>query len=104
MDYDLIYNILGYCGSTFLTIMMIPQVITSYRTKKVDDISFLFVSLNILAVSCLVPYSLYFRLYPVLVANLSVGVCNLLLVFLKIYIIQTKNNVEIEMSNSERNI
>ena len=90
MDNDLIYNILGYCGSIFLGIMMIPQVITSYRTKKIDDISFLFVSLNILAVSCLIPYSLYFKLYPVLVANLSVGVCNLLLIFLKIYIIQTK--------------
>ena len=40
MDNDLIYNILGYCGSIFLGIMMIPQVITSYRTKKIDDISF----------------------------------------------------------------
>lgn len=99
MDYDTIYNIVGYFGSSFLTIMMIPQVITSYKTKKVDDISFVFVFLNILAAACLIPYSLYFKLYPVLAANISVGVCNLLLVFLKMCIIKNnKENVDLEMA------
>lgn len=104
MNNDTLFNIIGYFGSGFLTIMMIPQVVTSYKTKKVDDISFLFVFLNLMAVSCLIPYSLYFGLYPVLAANFSVGICNLLLVFLKIYILNKRkdnNNDSEEVTNLE---
>ena len=101
MDNDTIFNIIGYCGSSFLTIMMIPQVITSFKTKKVDDISFLFVFLNLMAVSCLIPYSLYFQLYPVLAANVSVGVCNLSLICLKLSILFKKNK---EIKDIESNI
>ena len=99
MNNDTLFNIIGYFGSGFLTIMMIPQVITSYKTKKVNDISFLFVFLNLMAVACLIPYSLYFGLYPVLAANVSVGICNLLLIFLKICILNKRKekNQDLEM-------
>ena len=100
MSSDLLFTIIGYIGSSFLTIMMIPQVYISYKTKKIKDISFLFVFFNIMATTCLIPYSLHFKLYPVLIANLSVGICNLLLVILKIHISYEKN----KCSSSEKKI
>lgn len=81
MSNDYIFDILGYLGSFCLSIMMIPQVYHTIKTKKTEDISIRFLLLNLLAVCFLIPYSVYYRLYPILAANFSVAICNLILLF-----------------------
>ena len=76
-----IFNILGYIGASFLTVMMYPQVYQTVKTNKTRDISVNFIYLNLCAVSFLIPYSVHFKLYPVLMANTSVGICNFLLLY-----------------------
>ena len=76
-----VYNILGYIGASFLTIMMYPQVYQTIKTNKTRDISVNFIYLNLCAVSFLIPYSVHYELYPVLMANTSVGICNGLLLY-----------------------
>ena len=79
-----IYDILGWFGSSLLTIMMYPQVYLTLKTNKTDDLSIKFVSLNLLATICLVPYSIYYNIIPIAIANISLLICNLILISLYI--------------------
>ena len=81
---NLLYTILGYFGSCMIGSMLIPQVYLTINTKKTDDISLEFLIINMVAVSTMLPYSIYFKLYPVLIANFSVGICNSILLYYKI--------------------
>ena len=87
MNSDNTFIIFGYVGSSFLTIMMLPQVYLTLKTKRTRDISPQFLILNLMAVSFILPYSTHFNLYPVIMANISIGICNLILLLIVI-----KNN------------
>ena len=77
----LIYISLGYIGSSLIGIMLIPQVYLTIKTNKTEDLSIVFLIVNMFAVLSMVPYSIYFSLYPVLIANSSVGTCNCILLY-----------------------
>lgn len=79
MKDETIFSALGYIGSFIIGIMLIPQVYRTIKTKETKDISPYYIVLNIIAVGCMIPYSLYFCLYPVLIANCSVCVCNIVI-------------------------
>lgn len=81
----LIYTIIAYIGSCIAGIMLIPQVYLTIKTKKTDDISLEFLILNMLAVLAMIPYSIYFKLHPVLIANLSIGFCTSIILYYKIH-------------------
>jgi uncharacterized protein with PQ loop repeat len=92
-----IYMGLGYFGSCMIGIMLIPQVYLTMKTKKTDDISLEFLLMNMLAVFSMLPYSIYFKLYPVIIANSSVGLCNSILLYYKLqnrYIKNIHSNFE----------
>ena len=76
MNLDELFNIFGYIGAGFLSLMMIPQVYLTIKTNKTDDISIKFLICNLGAIAFLLPYSIYFQIYPILIANFSVFVCN----------------------------
>ena len=76
MEVASIYDILGYAGSFLIGTMLIPQVYRTLTTKKTDDLSTIFIVLHMVAVGCMIPYSIHYKLYPVLFANISVGSCN----------------------------
>jgi uncharacterized protein with PQ loop repeat len=81
IEYYFLFNTLGYIGSSMIGIMLIPQVYLTIKTNKTDDLSILFLIMNMTAVSNMIPYSIYFELYPVLIANSSVGICNSILLY-----------------------
>lgn len=58
-------EILGYVGGFFLTINMIPQIIKTYKEKKVDNISFLFLLLNFIGLGCNMTYSYINKIYAI---------------------------------------
>ncbi len=88
----IIYDILGYTGSTLLTVMMYPQVYLTVKTNKIDDLSIRFVSLNLIATFCLIPYSVFYNLIPILIANVSICGCNIILLTLYIKNTYCKKN------------
>jgi uncharacterized protein with PQ loop repeat len=49
-------DILGWVGSTLLTINLVPQIYKIHSTKKVEDISTSFIVVNILGLTM---YSIY---------------------------------------------
>tara|TARA_Y100000813_G_C24140416_1_gene342185 strand:+ start:1023 stop:1301 length:279 start_codon:yes stop_codon:yes gene_type:complete len=81
MNNDNIFEIFGYIGAFCLSIMGIPQVIHTIKTEKTEDISIKFIVFNLLAICFLLPYSIYFKLYPVMGANFSVCICNLIILY-----------------------
>jgi len=81
MNYDLLFEVFGYLGAGCLSVMTIPQVLLTIRTNKTADISINFLIFNLLAVSFLLPYSYYYKIYPIMIANSSVGLCNLIILY-----------------------
>ena len=41
-------EVFGYLGMVFLTVTLIPQLIKVFRTKKAADLSYIFLSINVL--------------------------------------------------------
>ena len=93
IEKDLLFNVLGYIGSCMIGCMLIPQVMLTIKTNKTKDLSIRFLLMNMLAVSSMIPYSVYFNLIPVLIANSSVSICNSILLYYAIsnYCSEKKN-------------
>ena len=75
-----IFVILGYIGSLTCIIQFFPQVYLTVSTNKTEDLSIKTICLNLLTQCCFLPYSLYFKLYPIVLANFSLVVCDLILI------------------------
>ena len=82
--------------------MLIPQVILTIKTNKTKDLSIGFLLMNMLAVSSMIPYSVYFNLIPVLIANSSVGICNSILLYYAVCnYLSDRKNIENNTDNDE---
>ena len=104
IEYNLLFIILGYIGSSMIGIMLIPQVYLTIKTNKTDDLSVIFLIMNMIAVVTMIPYSIYFQLYPVLIANSSVGICNSILLCYTIKNQNSKNKIQNPEIETETNI
>jgi len=104
IEYNLLFIILGYIGSSIIGIMLIPQVYLTIKTNKTDDLSVIFLIMNMIAVVTMIPYSIYFQLYPVLIANSSVGICNSILLCYTIKNQNSKNKIQNSEIETETNI
>lgn len=74
-----IFNILGLFGSILVGISFIPQTYKIIKTKNVNDISIIFISINLFAASCMIIYGINFLIIPVIIANISVLLNNIII-------------------------
>ena len=79
-----IAEIFGYLGATFLTITLIPQLIHTIKTKRVSDISYVFICLQILTCILFLIYGIMLVEKPIIIANGAVFLQLLLFLGLKI--------------------
>ncbi len=79
---DLIFLSFGYLGSCIAIFMMFPQVYLTVKTRKTEDISIKTVTMNLCAQVFFLPYSIYFTLYPLMTANISLAICDLIIIFI----------------------
>lgn len=77
-------EIIGYIGALFLTITLIPQLWLTYKTKKVDDISFGFIGLQMLTCVFFLTYGILLNSTPLMLANSTVLTQLSVLAFLKV--------------------
>ena len=91
-DKNLNVDIVGYFGGIILSICLIPQIIKIFKTKQVDNISYIWQFLYILGLSLHLYYALYNKLLPVYIPTIIELLFILFLTFLK-YIF-TKRNIE----------
>ena len=62
-------EIIGYLATFFLVITLIPQIYHSIKTKKVDDISYIFITLQIITCILFLIYGIMIYKNPLIVAN-----------------------------------
>jgi MtN3 and saliva related transmembrane protein len=74
---------LGYIGMVFLTITLIPQLIKVYKTKKANDLSYIFIFMNFLTCMCFLSYGIILNETPLIIANTIVLFQTAILTFLK---------------------
>lgn len=77
-------EIFGYLGAFFLIITLIPQLYHTIKTKKVNDISFLFISLQIITCILFLIYGILIKETPLIISNSLVGIQIIVFLYLKI--------------------
>ena len=85
-------EIFGYLGMVFLTITLIPQLVRVFKTKKAEDLSYIFLSINVLTCVFFLIYGIVLNETPLIIANTIVIIQTLTLIFLKH---KYHNNVEV---------
>lgn len=67
---DLLTEVIGYIAAVFGTILMLPQVYKSYKTKRVGDISKSMIVVYIINCSLWETYGLLIHSNPVILCNI----------------------------------
>ncbi len=81
-----IFLIFGYLASASASLMMFPQVYLTLKNKTVEDLSIKTISLGLLTQCLFLPYSIHFRLYPLLTVNCILGSCDLFIIGYYLYL------------------
>ena len=66
----MIEDIVGYLGGIFIMISFVPQVIKSYRTKSVKDLSIWMVAATLTGTSFWIIYGILIKSKPVMIMNI----------------------------------
>jgi len=80
----MIENIIGFAAGFLIAVSMIPQVIKSYKTKSVEDVSFLMLIIIALGAFLWTIYGTLIKSLPIMVMDGFAFFVNLLLIFIKI--------------------
>ena len=86
---DIAFKIIGYLGSIMLGILLIPQVFTTYKTKKVEGISSLFLYFELVTVILWIIYGIGFIIednidgIPIIIANTALLINVIILLIMK---------------------
>ncbi|NYZ76926.1 PQ-loop repeat-containing protein [Candidatus Micrarchaeota archaeon] len=80
----MIEDIIGYLGGFFIMISFIPQVIRSYKTKSVEDLSVWMIIATLIGTIFWIAYGFLINGMPVIVMNSIFGVIVLFQLYLKI--------------------
>ena len=80
----MIEDLIGYLGGIFIMISFIPQVIKSYKTKSVGDLSTLMILATLIGTVFWIAYGFLINGTPVIVMNTLFGVIVIYQLYLKI--------------------
>ena len=78
-----IANFLSIIGTLCGLFSRVPQVIKTYKTKSAQDLSLQTISLNIMANSCFLFYTIIHEQYPIMFNCLSVIILESSLIYMK---------------------
>ena len=92
-------EIFGYLAAATLLATLIPQIIKTIKKKKVDDISYVFVFLQVLTSIFFLIYGLLLKENPLIIANSLLLCQTLLMLGLKIFY----SNKQIKPSQENNN-
>lgn len=88
-EFDL--NILGYIGSGFLGVSLLPQVYKTYSTKNAENLSILYIILQLITNVIFIIYGIYLNAVPIILCNGLVLSCSSLL-FASKFIFKTQTS------------
>ena len=76
-------DIIGYVGTGLLTITMLPQVYKTFKTKKANELSWIYLILQFTANILFIFYGFGIESLPVIISNCVVAVCSSALIWAK---------------------
>ena len=82
MDQFLI-DIFGYIGAILVGILLMPQIVHTYNTKKTDGLSYIFLGISTTAAIFMLIYGFLITSIPVMTANSMYLLCNIMLIIMK---------------------
>jgi len=80
----MVEEVIGYLGGIFIMISFVPQVVKSYKTKSVDDLSLWMIIATFIGTIFWIVYGYLIQSNPVLIMNIIFGVIVLFQLYLKI--------------------
>jgi len=80
----MIEDAIGFTAGFLIAVSMIPQVIKSYKTRSVKDISFLMLFIIMFGTALWVIYGVLIKSFPIIIMDGFGFLVNLILIFLKI--------------------
>lgn len=80
---DVLTQVIGYTAAVIGTSLMLPQVVKTIRTKKVDDVSFVMLVLYFLNCVLWLTYGSLIRAWPVIVCNFIALIISIIQLVLK---------------------
>jgi len=91
---------IGYAGSFFISINLIPQIYHIYKNKNADSISIISIALGIISSIIMFSYGILINKNPIIISNGMVFLFYLIILFLKYsYSFSTLNNININYLN-----
>jgi len=94
-DKNIITDYIGYAGGGILSICLLPQIYKIYKTKQVDNISYLWQFLYILGISLHLYYGISYNLLPIYIPSIIELFFIILLVFLKVVYTNNDRNINV---------
>jgi len=79
----MIEDVIGYLGGVFIMISFVPQVVKSYKTKSVKDLSTLMIIATLIGTAFWITYGFLIKALPVILMNSLFGVIVMFQLFLK---------------------
>ncbi len=89
---DQFFNIFGYAASANACIMMIPQVYVTFKNKSVEDLSITYIIMNLFTQMLFFPYSIHFKLYPLITVNSFLSLYDICIIIMYYNIENKKEN------------
>jgi MtN3 and saliva related transmembrane protein len=86
----MLIQIIGYVAAVSLTMTLLPQLIQTYKTKEVNDISIAVIVMNLCTSLLFLVYGILLKQIPIILANCILILQNIILLSFKI--IYTKIN------------
>ena len=80
----MLQDIIGYLGGIFIMVSFVPQVIKSYKTKRVEDLSLWMIVATFVGTVFWILYGYLINSKPVLIMNIIFGFVVLFQLFLKL--------------------
>ena len=80
----MLQDIIGYLGGIFIMVSFVPQVIKSYKTKSVEDLSLWMIIATFVGTVFWILYVYLINSKPVLIMNIIFGFVVLFQLFLKL--------------------
>jgi len=100
MSVSMSMDYVGFTSAILISIMFIPQVIHTYKTKDTKGINFSFLFLNAAASALGLVYSIYYNIIPMIIANTSAGLFSLSLFIIK-SVYEKDNTMKLETVEGE---
>jgi uncharacterized protein with PQ loop repeat len=79
----LVVETCGLVSSVLISVMFVPQVAHTCRTRDADGLSYAFLMTNLVASGLGLVYSIYFRVVPMMIANISASLFSLCILWTK---------------------